>query len=236
MEEISSKWDNLDFQKKGSSRVHLTPEQVESFENQQAALAAEYQKLEQLNKPDSLTGYHSAYTTALEAQDTERGVQRTEAHKKRLGVGDIPWDVLNPNEMLKYDKNKEQRLKRAQERFESEQADKRQKAMDDKFPGYGKHETDKLLEDLNLYMDPNLEYKGLEKLKNIPYYFSDKKSVPATYESLSDYRKNLKKMEYFADNFRMEKAGGGMVGIRKPNAIPPEKQGLRSLYINDKDY
>jgi hypothetical protein len=31
-------------------------------------------------------------------------------------------------------------------------------------------------------------------------------------------------------------AGGGIVGIRKPNAIPPEKQGLRSIMINDKDY
>jgi len=117
MEEISSKWDNLDFQKKGSSRVHLTPEQVESFENQQAALAEEYQKLEQLNKPDSLSGYHSAYTTALEAQETEEGIKATEAHKKRLGVKDYPWDIENPNEMLKYDKNKEKRLERAQKTF-----------------------------------------------------------------------------------------------------------------------
>ena len=35
-------------------------------------------------------------------------------------------------------------------------------------------------------------------------------------------------------------AGGGMVGIRKPSAIAPTggpmSQGLRSLYINDKDY
>ena len=35
-------------------------------------------------------------------------------------------------------------------------------------------------------------------------------------------------------------AGGGMVGIRKPSALPPTggpmSQGLRSLYINDKDY
>ena len=35
-------------------------------------------------------------------------------------------------------------------------------------------------------------------------------------------------------------AGGGMVGIRRPSALPPTggpmSQGLRSLYINDKDY
>ena len=33
---------------------------------------------------------------------------------------------------------------------------------------------------------------------------------------------------------RMKKAGGGMVGIRKPHAIPPERQGLRSIMINGK--
>ena len=31
-----------------------------------------------------------------------------------------------------------------------------------------------------------------------------------------------------------EYAGGGMVGIRKPHAIPPERQGLRSIMINGK--
>ena len=39
---------------------------------------------------------------------------------------------------------------------------------------------------------------------------------------------------------QLQMAGGGMVGIRKPNAIAPTggpmAQGLRSLYINDKDY
>ena len=28
--------------------------------------------------------------------------------------------------------------------------------------------------------------------------------------------------------------GGGIVGIRKPDAIPPERQGLRSIMINGK--
>ena len=31
-----------------------------------------------------------------------------------------------------------------------------------------------------------------------------------------------------------EHAGGGMVGIRKPSAIPPKRQGLRSIMINGK--
>ena len=30
-------------------------------------------------------------------------------------------------------------------------------------------------------------------------------------------------------------AGGGMVGIRKPHAIPPKRQGLRSIMINVND-
>ena len=37
-----------------------------------------------------------------------------------------------------------------------------------------------------------------------------------------------------ADGGRIGRMGGGMVGIRKPHAIPPEKQGLRSIMINGK--
>ena len=41
------------------------------------------------------------------------------------------------------------------------------------------------------------------------------------------------KQAYYADNFRMEKAGGGITSIRRPNAIPPESgptpQGLPSM-------
>ena len=29
--------------------------------------------------------------------------------------------------------------------------------------------------------------------------------------------------------------GGGIVGVRKPHAIPPEKQGLRSIMIDGMD-
>ena len=34
---------------------------------------------------------------------------------------------------------------------------------------------------------------------------------------------------------RISRMGGGMVGIRKPSAIPPEKQGLRSIMIDGMD-
>ena len=46
---------------------------------------------------------------------------------------------------------------------------------------------------------------------------------------------NYQKQSYFADNFRLEKAGGGIAGIRKPHAIPPKRQGLRSIMINVND-
>ena len=45
-------------------------------------------------------------------------------------------------------------------------------------------------------------------------------------EALSEFDK-----EAFAYRGYM---GGGMVGIRKPDAIPPERQGLRSIMINGK--
>ena len=44
-----------------------------------------------------------------------------------------------------------------------------------------------------------------------------------------------KQMEPLRDQIGYMYAGGGMVGIRKPNAIPPERQGLRSIMIGDMD-
>ncbi len=48
----------------------------------------------------------------------------------------------------------------------------------------------------------------------------------------------LKEHKIYADQnwqSQVPYAGGGMVGIRKPDAIPPEKQGLRSIMIGDMD-
>ena len=46
--------------------------------------------------------------------------------------------------------------------------------------------------------------------------------------------------DWYKQEGRISRMGGGMVGIRKPSAIAPTggpmHQGLRSLYINDKDY
>jgi len=40
--------------------------------------------------------------------------------------------------------------------------------------------------------------------------------------------------KYYASGGRAGYMGGGIAGIRKPNAIPPERQGLRSIMINGK--
>ena len=53
-------------------------------------------------------------------------------------------------------------------------------------------------------------------------------------------RKKQRWESYVPWSSQLQMAGGGMVGIRKPSAIAPTggpmSQGLRSLYINDKDY
>ena len=248
MEEISSKYRSLDFAKglksdrRPGQSYYAEPfahPRLDTIVNEQRRLENEYNQLDQLNKPDSLSGYHTAYQTAKEKQDTKYGVKTTEAHKKRLGVVDIPWDIENPNEMLNYNRHKENKLKLAQKRFEDEQADKRRRAVEDKYPTLTKSQVDKALEDVGLYIDPDLRsYKGRtvqrpEGLKYLgkPVLKPDSRSG-LSYDDVRDYWKDLDKQSYYADNFRMEKAGGGIVGIRKPSAIAPtggpQSQGLAS--------
>jgi hypothetical protein len=97
----------------------------------------------------------------------------------------------------------------------------RQREMEDKFPGYGKAQIDQMLEGAGLYIDPNLRgYKGqtvqrpqgLKFLQGIDYDYA------------SDYYKDQDKMAYFAENFRTEKAGGGIAGLSggKRFGPPPE--------------
>ena len=94
----------------------------------------------------------------------------------------------------------------------------RQREMEDKFPGYGKAQMDQRLEDWGYYMDPNLRYKG--KTVQNPQGLNFLKGW--NYDDFSDYLVDQDKMNYFAENFRTEKAGGGIAGIRRPWAIPPE--------------
>ena len=66
--------------------------------------------------------------------------------------------------------------------------------------------------------DPNLRYKG--KTVQNPQGLNFLKGW--NYDDFSDYLVDQDKMNYFAENFRTEKAGGGIAGIRRPWAIPPE--------------
>ena len=118
------------------------------------------------------------------------------------------------------------------EKLAKQRERRRQREMEDKFPLMSKAELNKKLEAVGLYVDPKLRYKGQtvqrpEGLKKLTGGWTTDKA--------RDYFRDLDKSAYFADNFRMEKAGGGMVGIRKPSAIPPERQGLRSIMIGDMD-
>ena len=63
------------------------------------------------------------------------------------------------------------------------------------------------------------EYEKKMKLRNMPRHFAQQFGIGAAPEF---------------EPWTPEYAGGGMVGIRKPDAIPPERQGLRSIMINGK--
>ena len=164
---------------------------------------------------DQLDLDRDMYQAAVEKQETERGKKAIEYGT--YGTGDT-------------------------ERLAKEREERRQKAMDEKFPGYGKNYIDQMLEDkYGVYIDPNLRsYKGRttqrpQGLKYIGksvldpgYTFTGKPALDPkptegwSYDEMSDWLKNKEKTAYFAENFRTEKAGGGIAGIRRPNAVPPE--------------
>ena len=141
---------------------------------------------EEMNRlEDQMDLDQDTYQAAVEKQQTEQGVRAIEYGE--YGEGDT--------ELLA-----KQREKR------------RQREMEDKFPGYGKADIDKRLEDWGYYIDPNLRsYKGQtvqrpEGLKFLPR---------TSYDDMSDYIKDQDKRNYFAENFRLEKADGGIVRLLK---------------------
>jgi len=93
MEEISSKYRNLDDEKsarklaseQSGDYMTLAHPRLDTIVNEQRRLENEYNQLEKLNSPDSVSGFYDAYQTAKEKQDTEYGVKKIEAHKKRVG-------------------------------------------------------------------------------------------------------------------------------------------------------
>ena len=54
-------------------------------------------------------------------------------------------------------------------------------------------------------------------------------------EGIAEILSLLSKMGLFADGGRAGYMGGGIAAIRKPHAIPPKRQGLRSIMINVND-
>jgi hypothetical protein len=129
------------------------------------------------------------YQAAVEKQQTVQGVRGIEYGE--FGTGDTP----------------ELARRREEERY---------RAMEEKFPGYSKAQIDEKLEAAGLYIDPNLRgYKGqtvqrpegLKFLKGVDYGYA------------SDYFKNLDKQAYFAENFRLEKAGGGRIPFGRAGSV-----------------
>jgi hypothetical protein len=64
-------------------------------------------------------------------------------------------------------------------------------------------------------------------------------NIPLPKEAMSDLYGRSEDLGYLfggAQGGRAGYMGGGIAGIRRPNAIPPERQGLRSIMINGKKY
>ena len=208
------------------------------------------------------TGYQVATT------GKERDPEKAEGYAKAL---EDTWAEINRLEdQLDLDRDMYQAAVEKQQHIQGERALKygeygtgdteklakqrerrRQREMEDKFPGLSKWEIDKRLESAGLAIDPNLlKYKkvdktkypwledsgeNLQELKEVPYYFSKEKKVPATYESLDDFFKNREKMKYFAENYRLEKAGGGRVPFGKGALVDKGRRADWDDYLPDID-
>ena len=117
--------------------------------------------------------------------------------------------------------------------------------MEDKFPDYTKPQLDKMLKASGYVIDPNIakykkDLKFLTKedipTKYQPAFPPGLKAKPvSTHDMIRGILSGEDKLRYYADNFRMEKAGGGLTRTVAPDS-GPMSQGLRSLYINDRDY
>ena len=161
----------------------------EKAESSAKALEATWEEINSLE--DKLDLDRDSYQAAVEKQQHTQGMRAFEYGE--YGSGD------------------EEKLVKQRER-------RRQREMEEKFPLMSKSELNKQLEDVGLYVDPKLRYKGqtVQRPKGLKF-------LPGwTTDTARDYFRDLDKSAYFADNFRMEKAGGGIAGIRRPNAIPPE--------------
>ncbi len=180
-----------------------------SADVQDLARSGAYGRVDRTLDPESMAS--RAYNTAVERQQALDQRRRTDyLEKVEPGALEREEEILSRPRQLK----------------------KRYQEMDEMYPNYSNEEIDKFLEQQGIYINPSLRSSKGRTVQN-PQGLKFQHGL--TYDALRKYWDTLDKQSYFADNFRMEKAGGGMVGIRKPNAIPPEKQGLRSIMIDGMD-
>ena len=206
------------------------------IDNEKALMAAR-------NKYSQLVNGYNAATTGR-----ERNPEKAEAYAK---AAEETWKKINSLEdKLDLDRDTYQAAVEKQqhtqgtraleygeygsgdtEKLAKQREKRRQREMEDKFPLMSKAELNKKLEAAGLYVDPKLRYKG--KTVQRPEGLDFLKGW--TPEKARDYFRDLDKSAYFADNFRMEKADGGLTRTVARDS-GPMSQGLRSLYIDDMDY
>jgi len=200
---------------------------VKRYVDNEKALMAAQQKYNELYRAHQVaTEGERGY--GIDPEKAEASAKAMEATWEEINMLEDKLDLDRDSYQAAVEKQQHTQGTRALEYGEYGQGDteklvkqrekRRQREMEEKFPTLSKYEINKKLEDVGLYTDPNLSYKkqtvqrpeGLKKLRGW------------TTEEVGDYFKDLDKSAYFAENFRMEKAGGGIAGIRRPNAIPPE--------------
>ena len=111
-----------------------------------------------------------------------------------------------------------------EEKLVKQREKRRLREMEEKFPDYKKSQLDKMLEASGYVIDPNIaKYKkDLEFLtkediptKYQPAFPPGVKAKPvSTYDTIKGILSDEDKLRYYADNFRMEKAEGGIMNLK----------------------
>jgi len=168
------------------------------------------------------------YQAAVEKQQTEQGLRAIEYGE--YGQGDTP-ELARRREEERYRLMNEKFPGYGKAQIDQKLEDDFYSYIDPNLKGY-KGQTVQRPEGLRYIgkpvghrEKPQVSYKDWLNVGNagtFSDYLNSFKSRGVSYDRASDYYKDKDKMAYFAENFRTEKAGGGIAGIRRPWAIPPE--------------
>ena len=221
--------------KKEGARDDVTLTEA-SADVQDLARSGAYRRVDQTLAPESMAS--QAYNTAVEKRDALDQKRRTEYLEKydpkALEIEQKSFDIYvrDKEGNILYEKMTSPYKKRYKE-MEEYKGDR-----EGIFGGMTRKEYEKFQEEM-------------PELKNIPYedqpkflqYLSTLKAKPEgfdkTYKELFPTPASRYGWDLMGEIARAggvaNMAGGGMVGIRKPHAIPPERQGLRSIMINVND-